>query len=56
MYKVINVLSWIIIKLCNITYRYYGEDIFYIEGTGKDYPDYLLYTRKKSTSERMKRF
>lgn len=37
-------------------YKKYGRSVFYIRGTGSDYPKYLLYTEKESVYERMDEF
>lgn len=37
-------LANLIMFLCRIHYKKYGKAIFYIKGTGKDFPRYLLYT------------
>lgn len=46
----------IIMWLCHIQYIKYKKSIFFIKGTGKDYPKYLLYTENPSTFDRMDRF
>ena len=46
----------LIMWLCHIQYKRYKEPIYYIKGTGKDYPKYLLYTENPSTYDRMDRF
>lgn len=49
---IIRFIMW----LCHIYYKKYGQDIFYINGTGKDYPKYLLYTEKEEIYKRMDDF
>ena len=44
-----------IMWLCHRQYKKYGMPIFYIKGTGKDYPNYLIYTEDKNIYERMDR-
>ena len=46
-------ISKLIMWLCSIQYEKYGKSIFYIKGTGKDYPKYLLYTEQKNVADRM---
>lgn len=36
-------------------YLKYGETIFYIRGTGRDYPRYLLYTEEPRVYEKFDR-
>jgi hypothetical protein len=49
-------LGRIIMFLCSIYYKKYGEPIFYIKGTGKNYPKYLLYTEDRNVYKRMDKF
>lgn len=49
-------LTRLIVFLCKIKYRKYKQPIFYIKGTGKDYPKYLLYTEDENAYKRMDRF
>jgi hypothetical protein len=51
-----TILSNIIIGLCSISYKHYKQPIFYIKGTGKDYPHYLLYTESENVYKRMDDF
>ncbi len=37
-------------------YKRYKQPIFYIKGTGKDYPRYLLYTEDANVYKRMNDF
>lgn len=37
-------------------YKKYGKAIFYIKGTGKYYPKYLLYTENINVYRRMEDF
>lgn len=46
----------LIMWLCHIRYEKYGMPIFYIRGTGKDYPKQLLYTESESVYQRMDKF
>ena len=46
-------IAKLIMFLCRLQYKKYKKPIFYIKGTNKDYPRYLLYTEDKSTYERM---
>lgn len=46
----------LIMWLCHLEYRRYKRDIFYIKGTGKDYPKYLLYTEDENVYKRMEDF
>lgn len=49
-------LSKLIMFLCSIHYKKHGKPIFYIKGTGKDYPKYLLYTENEAVYRRMDEF
>lgn len=49
-------ITRLIMWLCHIQYNHFKQDIFYIKGTGKDYPKYLLYTENPITYDRMDRF
>ena len=49
-------LTNIIMFLCHIQYKKYRKAIFYIRGTGKQYPNYLLYTEDKNVYQRMEDF
>lgn len=49
---IIRLIMW----LCHIYYKKYREDIFYIKGTNKDYPKYLLYTENENVYSRMDKF
>lgn len=42
-----------IMWLCHLRYKKYGMPIFYIKGTGKDYPKYLVYTENEFVYNRM---
>lgn len=44
-----------IMWLCHLRYKRYGMPIFYIKGTGKDYPKYLVYTEDESVYKKMDR-
>lgn len=46
-YKEKNMISKLIMWLCHIKYKKYGMPIFYIKGTGEDFPKYLIYTEDK---------
>lgn len=47
----------VIMFLCKIQYKKNnGKPILYIKGTGKDYPNYLLYTEDENVSKRMEEF
>lgn len=46
----------IIMFLCSIYYKRYNQSIFYIKGTGKNYPKYLLYTENEKTYHKMDKF
>lgn len=43
----------LIMWLCHLKYKKHKMPIFYIKGTGKDYPKYLLYTENKFIYNRM---
>lgn len=43
----------LIMWLCHIKYKKYNLPIFYIKGTKKDYPKYLLYTEDATVYKRM---
>lgn len=43
----------LIMWLCHLKYKKYGKPIFYIKGTGKDYPRYLLFTEDASVYRKM---
>jgi len=45
-------VMWWLSKEC----KKYGKAIFYIKGTGKDYPRYLLYTENEAVRNRMDEF
>lgn len=45
----IRFVMWVL----HLYYKRYGEAIFYIKGTGKDYPRYLLYTEDSEVYRRM---
>ena len=49
-------ITKLIIWLCHIKYKKYGKPIFYVRGTGEDYPIYLLYTEDENVYRRMDRF
>lgn len=49
-------LGSLIMFLCRIYYKKYGEPIFFIKGTGDKYPRYLLYTENKAVYKRMDEF
>lgn len=44
-----------IMWLCHLRYKRYGMPIFYIKGTGKDYPKYLVYTENENVYKKMDR-
>ena len=44
-----------IMWLCHLRYKRYGMPIFYIKGTGKDYPKYLVYTENEFVYKKMDR-
>jgi hypothetical protein len=46
----------IIMFLCSIQYKKYKQPIFYIKGTEKQYPRYLLYTEDENVYKRMDKF
>lgn len=51
-------ISWLIIKLCSYEYKKQKKNnslftIFYIKGTGKDYPKSLLYTEVERVAKQM---
>lgn len=46
---IVKIIMW----LCHIKYKKYGKPIFYIKGTGNDYPKYLLYTENENVYQRM---
>lgn len=45
----------LIMWLCHMKYKKYGMPIFYIKGTGQDFPKYLLYTENKIVYKKMDR-
>ena len=47
-----NFVMWWLSK----QYKKYGEAIFCIKGTGKDYPRYLLFTENEAVYNRMDEF
>lgn len=49
-------LGKIIMFLCSIHYKKYKQPIFYIRGTGKQYPRYLIYTENENVYKRMDKF
>ena len=49
---IIRLIMW----LCHIYYKKYGEDIFCIKGEGKEYPKYLLYTENPTAYKQMDEF
>lgn len=49
---IVKLIMW----LCHIEYNKYKKPIFYIKGTGKHYPKYLLYTENPSAYDRMDEF
>lgn len=49
-------ITKLIMWLCHIKYKKNGMPIFYILGTGKHYPRYLLYTEDENVSRRMDDF
>ena len=49
-------IARLIMFLCSMQYKKYGKVIFYINGTEKDYPKYLLYTENESVRNRMSEF
>ena len=50
------ILVRLIMWLCHIECKRYKQDIFFIKGTGKDFPKYLLYTENINTYNRMDKF
>lgn len=44
-----------IMWLCHLRYKRYGMPIFYIKGTGKDYPKHLIYTENENVYKKMDR-
>lgn len=46
----------LIMLLCHIRYKKFDMPIFYIKGTGKDYPKQLIYTENESIYRRMNNF
>jgi hypothetical protein len=44
-----------IMWLCHLRYKRYGMPTFYIKGTGKDYPKYLVYTENENVYKKMDR-
>lgn len=46
-------IARLIMWLCHIMYKKYGKPIFYIKGTEKDYPKYLLYTENENIYQRI---
>jgi hypothetical protein len=46
----------LIMWLCRIRYHKYNMPIYYIRGTEKDYPRYLLYTEDEYIYNRMDKF
>lgn len=46
-------LTRIIIFLCRIKYKKYKKPIFYIRGTDKHYPRYLMYTEVERIRKKM---
>ncbi|MEQ6049504.1 hypothetical protein U2I53_10700 [Lysinibacillus capsici] len=49
-------LAKLIMFLCHIQHKRYGNDLLYIKGKGKDYPKYLLYTENENVYSRMDNF
>lgn len=49
-------LEKLIMWLCHIEYKRFGQPIFYIKGIEKDYPRHLLYTEDESVYKRMDNF
>ena len=45
----------LIMWLCHMKYKKYGMPIFYIKGTGQDFPKYLLYTEDENVYKKMDR-
>ena len=45
-----------VIWILHLHYKKYGKSIFYVKGTGKDYPKYLLYTENANVYRRMDEF
>ena len=50
------IITRLAMKLLHVCYKYYNEDIFYVRGTGKHYPKYMLYTENPNTYQRMENF
>ena len=46
-------LAKLIMWLCHIKYKKFGFPIFYIRGTGEDYPKYLIYTENENVYRNM---
>ena len=43
----------LIMWLCHIKYKKYRMPIFYIKGTGEDFPKYLIYTENEFVDKKM---
>lgn len=54
--KIEGMIDRFIMWLLHLRYKKYGMPIFYIKGTGKDFPKYLLYTEDAKLYYRMERF
>ena len=46
----------LIMWLCHLNYKKWGKPIYYVKGTGKDYPKYLIYTEDERVYRRMDDF
>lgn len=49
-------LAKLIMFLCHLYYKKDKKPIFFIKGTGRDYPKYLLYTENENVWHRMNKF
>lgn len=44
-----------IMWICHMRYKKYGCPIFYIRGTDRDFPKYLIYTEDENVYKKMDR-
>lgn len=51
-----KVIAKFVMWWCGKECKKYGKPIYYIKGTGKDYPNYLLFTNDKEVYHRMDKF
>ena len=49
-------LARFVMFIMHLYYKHEGQPIYYIKGTGKDYPKYLLYTEDEHVYRRMDMF